>query len=89
MPRVSESRMFCTQCGKEVPSVWRIAGRGRKAGHLKKLWCFNCRKENNCVECIEFSHYDIQNFFEEFNDGNFNTDGTRKLEYKKFVQQKR
>lgn len=75
-----QSRMFCTNCGKENISIWRT-GNAREAGHLKKLWCPWCQEEHNAVECKEFTKYDVSDFNFEYNNGNFDKNGNRKMTY--------
>lgn len=65
---------YCTQCGKKVLPIFRT-GRVREKGHLKKLWCFNCNKENNCVEIS--NSYTIEMFNYEFEHHNFTEEGNR------------
>ena len=73
---------YCTQCGKKTLPVPRKLGQLREAGHLKKLFCCYCGKENNCVEVNPMSSkYTYEDFLFEFDNGNFNEDGTRKMKY--------
>lgn len=83
----AESRMFCTICGKENFSIWRQSGKARSAGHLKKLWCYNCQKETNCCEVKEFTYYDYNDFLKEFNGNNFDEEGRRKKPYSEFLKE--
>lgn len=76
-----ESTFYCTCCGKRGIPIARKRGQGREAGHLKKLYCLNCKREVNHVECKEFTHYTEEDFLFEFNHGNFAEDGTRKKTY--------
>lgn len=69
--QVTISRFFCTECGKETVSVPRKIGAQREPGHLKKLFCFNCKKETNCAEVRPFGAYDYADFIQEFNLGRF------------------
>lgn len=78
------SDFYCTRCGQKSIPIWRKAGRSREPGHLKKLWCLNCQDEVNHVEVRPFGKYNYEDFLLEFENNNFNEDGTRKMEYKKF-----
>ena len=80
------SRFFCTRCGREGIPIPRKNNRAREAGHLKKLWCIYCKDEVNHVEVKNFTHYDLKDFEIEFNYGNFDKDGNRKMPYGKFKQ---
>ena len=68
---------YCTHCGKKGITISRKQSKCKKPGHLKKLYCLNCKIEINHVECVEFSHYDSEMFREEFLSGNFQKDGSR------------
>ena len=75
------SQFYCTQCGQHGLPVWRRAGSEREAGHLKKLYFLNCKKETNHVECKEFTQYQFADFKIEYEYGNFTEEGTRKQKY--------
>ena len=75
---VTDHDFYCTQCGQKGLPVCRN-GRMRETGHLKKLFCLNCGCETNHAECISGTKYDREIFVQEFNDGNFNSDGVRIL----------
>ena len=82
------SRFFCTQCGKETISIARTKSKQREGGHLKKLYCLNCKKENNCVEIRGlFDDYNIEDFNFEFTNNNFTKEGQRKLSYNELVKE--
>ena len=68
---------YCTRCGKKGIPVCR-EGNMRKAGHLKILYCLNCKCEINHAECIEGSGYNKELFFAEWKSGNFDSEGKRK-----------
>lgn len=78
------SDFYCTQCGHKTIPIVRKHGADREGGHLKNLYCPYCMHENNCVEIRPFGQYRLEDFELEFNGGNFNTDGTRKMPYKQF-----
>ena len=81
-----DNHFNCTRCGNQGIPLSRRNSRGREAGHLKKLWCLNCKKEVNHVEWKEFSHYDYIDFCAEFMGDNFTNEGDRKVPFKKFKQ---
>ena len=82
------SDMYCTQCGKKNIPIRRNPGREREPGHLKKMWCMYCNKKVNMVEVKEYgSGYTKEDFFWEYDNGNFNEDGTRKLPFGLFRQE--
>lgn len=78
------SDFYCTQCGSKGLIVWRQRGKEREAGHLKKLFCPSCGEEENCVEIKQNnSSYTFSDFIAEFEYGNFDKDGNRKMSYGK------
>lgn len=79
--RYAESEFYCTQCGSKGIPVLRKRGQEREAGHLKKLFCLKCQKEQNHVECKSFTKYTHEDFLIEFNEKNFTKEGTRILTY--------
>ena len=76
---ITDNLYYCTQCGLRGMPIVRMKGKEREAGHLKKLWCLNCQKETNHVECRPFSNYGYQDFMFEFENGNFDENGLRKM----------
>ena len=70
------SRFFCTNCGKESVPIMRRKSHMREAGHLKKLYCINCRKEINHFEVRDIDTDGIEQFKKEFILGRF-IDGNR------------
>lgn len=76
------SDFYCTQCGTKNLPVWRKKGKEREAGHLKKLYCSYCDKEQNCVEIKQnASKYTFEDFKIEYEYGNFDKNGKRKQKY--------
>ena len=69
--KMTQSRFFCTQCGKEGLPVMRKQGQQREPGHLKKLYCIYCGKEVNHAEVREIGGYTEDDFKQEFELGRF------------------
>lgn len=46
----------CPWCGFQMP-IFRRAAKGRKIGHLKKMWCPKCQHEHNFVQLDEWMEY--------------------------------
>jgi len=42
---------YCTECGKKGIPLPRQKGRAREKGHIKHMWCVNCRKRTAHIEC--------------------------------------
>ena len=74
---IIDHEFYCTKCGEKGLPVVRIKGSEREAGHLKKLFCLNCNMETNHVECVPYSKYDKTDFWTEYYNGNFDTEGNR------------
>ena len=79
---------YCTQCGERGIPVHRKYGQYREVGHLKKLYCLACGKETNHAECISASKYDSSMFFEEYESGNFDSEGNRILSLSEWKEKK-
>lgn len=78
------SDFYCTVCGKKNFPIIRKPGKEKEPGHLKKLYCIYCQKEQNMIEIKQFGKYTLQDFYIEYNNGNF-IDGIRTLPYKQFI----
>lgn len=71
------SQFYCTHCGKKGIDIPRKIGQAREDGHLKKLYCFNCKMETNHVECKSITPYSYEDFKLEYEYNNFTEDGLR------------
>ena len=79
-----ESKFYCCKCGNEGIPIRRKNSKLRESGHLKKLYCLNCKKEVNMVECKEFTTYTKEDFLLEFKYNNFDENQNRILKYGEF-----
>lgn len=79
---------YCTQCGKCGIPVPRKLGSLRECGHLKMLYCIFCGKVTNHAECISGSAYSAKIFEEEFQSGNFDEEGKRKIDLSQWKKEK-
>ena len=70
------SDMYCVECGQKGIALPRRKAKQREPGHLKRLWCCNCKKEVNHAEVRPFGDYNFEDFIEEFICGRF-IDGNR------------
>lgn len=73
---ISQSRFFCTKCGREGIPIIRNQGKIREPGHLKKLYCIYCKETVNHAEVRDIGGYTYEDFLEEFKAGRF-VDGTK------------
>ena len=81
-----EDEFYCTCCGnRQLFNIPRPTAKQRPAGHLKRMFCFKCKKEVNFVECKPFSNkYNYNDFLLEFYGKNFDEEGNRIQEYNIF-----
>lgn len=81
------SDFYCTRCGRQGIPIARRLGAEREAGHLKKLFCLNCKAEVNFCEIKHgATRYTYQDFLLEYENGNFDEKGNRKKSYGQFKQ---
>ena len=73
----SVSDFYCTQCGSKGLPIVRTTHKMREPGHLKKLYCPQCRIQTNHCEVRPFGKYDYEDFQIEFIHGNFDSEGQR------------
>lgn len=72
MKYVTDNEFYCCKCGVRGIPILRKSGQAREAGHLKKLWCLNCKEEVNFCEINPFSTvYTYKDFLLEFKYHNF------------------
>lgn len=71
------SDFFCTQCGHQTFPVVRTPRHAREPGHLKKLYCPYCHVQTNQCEIKDYGKYTKEDFFLEFQYGNFDKEGCR------------
>jgi hypothetical protein len=80
---ITDEEFYCCKCGKRGIPISRQKGKARKPGHLKKIWCLNCKEEVNHVECQPLSNYTKDEFELEFGK-NFDENFQRILPFKQF-----
>lgn len=69
--KITQSKFYCTLCGKEGIPLIRNQGQQREPGHLKKLYCMNCKKEVNHAEVRDIGGYTYDDFQREYKLGRF------------------
>lgn len=83
--QITLSDFYCVKCGCKGIPIMRVIGREREPGHLKRLFCLNCQDEVNMIEIRQKGKYTLDDFWIEFNYGNFNSEGNRIDPWKQFV----
>lgn len=64
------SDFFCVKCGTKGMPIPRKMSKQRERGHLKKLYCLNCKQEVNHYEIREFDYdYTYEDLMEDINKG--------------------
>ena len=86
---ITLSDFYCTKCGMKGIPVFRTIGQEREPGHLKKLFCLNCQEETNAAEVRFNSKYTLDDFWIEYEGGNFDEAGNRIEPWRTFVAKER
>lgn len=68
---------YCIKCGQKNLTIPRRDGRLHGKGHRKKLYCFHCNEEINCVECR--NDEEVKEFKEAFERGDFEDEAEESL----------
>ena len=72
---------YCINCGEATLPIMRKSGQERGKFHRKKLYCYHCKQEINCVECK--NENEIQEFKEMFNNGAFKDEAKESINHVK------
>lgn len=83
MPKFSEHTFWCLNCGNQALPLLRKQGQERGKFHRKKLYCFKCKIDINCIECR--NENEIKEFKEEFKKGTFKQEALESLNHCKGV----
>lgn len=86
---ISLSDFYCTRCGNKGIPVFRTIGQEREPGHLKKMFCLTCQEEVNMAEVRSVGKYNLEDFWIEYEYGNFDKNGNRKEPWKQFTSKKK
>jgi hypothetical protein len=78
---ITDHEFYCCICGEKGLPVIRRKGAEREAGHLKKLFCLQCKADTNHCECVPNTRYTKEDFWIEFQNHNFDKDGNRVRPY--------
>lgn len=79
------SDFYCVCCGNKGIPVFRTIGQEREPGHLKRMFCLYCQKEQNMVEIKLRGKYTLTDFWIEFEHHNFDENGNRITPWKQFI----
>ena len=86
---LSFSDFYCTKCGLKNFPIARQSGKEREPGHLKKMFCLHCQEETNMAEIRPYGMYNLNDFWMEYEYGNFDENGNRKESWKQFISKVR
>lgn len=67
MKKYESHEFYCSICGKRGIPISRQYGFQHKSLHKKKLYCLNCKRETNHIECKDAR--DVEIFKENFKKG--------------------
>lgn len=84
MSDITISDFYCVFCGKKGIPIPRKNGQAREGGHLKKMYCLNCKRETNMAEIKGYGFYTKTFFDKERKFNNFDKEGNRILEIGQF-----
>ena len=85
--KMTFNEFYCTQCGRRNFDLPRKRGREREPGHLKKIFCPQCKDTVNHVEVKQYAqNYTYFDFVTEYEYGNFDADGKRIRQYGELKQ---
>lgn len=70
---------YCINCGQKNFAIPRKDGRMHGKFHRKKLYCFHCHAEVNCIECK--NEEEIAQFKEDFANGVFKEEAAESIAY--------
>ena len=81
--KMTEIRFYCPQCGLENFSLPRRDSLKHEKFHRKKLYCYHCKEELDCIEIR--NDEELFEFREMFNNGNFTEEVANSLDYVRSV----
>nr|DAJ96756.1 MAG TPA: RNA-binding protein [Caudoviricetes sp.] len=70
---------YCIKCGQKNFSIPRKDGKMHEKFHRKRLYCYHCKEEINCVECK--NEEEVRIFKEQFERGGFKDEAEESLAY--------
>ena len=70
---------YCQKCGEKVYSLPRKISHKYQKHHYKKLWCWKCQLDLNCVECR--SDEEVQEFKAKWLAGEYKEEVEKTIEY--------
>ena len=68
---IVKNEFYCTECGKAGIPIARTIRHLKEPGHLKKLFCLNCKEETNHAEVRATGAYTSGDFMLEYQLGRF------------------
>lgn len=54
--KTTQTRLHCSECHAEMP-ISRSLRSPKKAGHVKHMWCWKCKKEQPFIEASRYEAF--------------------------------
>lgn len=70
---------YCMKCGKKNFALPRKHSKIHGKFHRKKMYCYHCKEEINCIECR--NQEEVELFKEMFDRGDFKDEAEESLAY--------
>ena len=79
MAKYNPHSFYCLKCGNRALTLQRPDSRKREKFHRKKLYCYHCKQEINCIECKNDN--EVYEFKQAFNNGEYKEEAQISLQY--------
>ena len=70
---------YCMNCGEKVFTIPRKVNHKHAKHHRKKLWCWHCKQEVNCIECK--NDQEVKEFKDNFLAGKYQKELEESINY--------
>lgn len=77
MANYTTHNFYCMKCGQPTIPIMRKNGQMHGKFHRKKLYCYHCKEEINCIECRNDS--EVMEFKENFENGVYESEAEESL----------
>ena len=70
---------YCSKCGEKIYSLPRKTSHKYQKHHMKKLWCWKCHQELNCIECR--TDEEVKEFKAKWKNGDYQEEVQKSIEF--------